>query len=114
MNLPTTTPQTTSSCVVTDIERREARVFCKQGHPAIATIQAFYQALTIDKGDDDVPVPRPNAFIDDQDIAVENLRPLHRFPLYCEKEGRDWIANQVFVDIEALVFIVGSRTGEAR
>ena len=53
-----------------------------------------------------------DAFIDDQDVASEDFRPFHRIAFHGEEEGRDRIADQVFVDIETLVFVVGGRTRE--
>jgi len=56
-------------------------------------MQSLHQAFAIHESNDDVPVPRTDAAIDDQDIAIEDLCPLHAVPLDGEEERADRIAH---------------------
>jgi len=48
-----------------------------------------------------------------QDVPFEDLGALHRTALDGKEEGRDRIPDQVLVDVESLVLIVGGWGREA-
>jgi len=50
-----------------------------------------------------------NAAVDHQDVAIKDFRSLHTVALHWKEEGRDWIAYQVLVDVEACVLVICSR-----
>lgn len=54
-----------------------------------------------------------NTFVDDEHIAIEDLGALHGVSFHREEESRDRIANQVLIDVEPLIRIVGGRTRKA-
>src|SRR5436309_2869772 len=52
-----------------------------QDEVAAIEIETLERKLIVDDGDDDVAASRRGAFLDDDEIAVENSRVLHRISL---------------------------------
>lgn len=93
-----------------DIERRVMGVLGDEGDPAGTSKQALHQTLAIDKRDNDVPMSWAHAFVYDQDVAIEYLRAFHGVAFNSKKESADRVTYQVFVDVEAPVFVIRRRT----
>jgi len=96
-----------------DLKCRVTGILCDQSDPTGAAMEAFDEALAIHERDDDVAVSSTDASIDDQDVAIENLRTLHAVAFNGKEEGRDRIPDKVLVDVESLVLIVGGWGREA-
>lgn len=65
--------------------------------------------LAIDDGDDDAPVHRFEGTIHDEQIAIMDAEAGHRVSLHADEEGGFLMFDQVFVEAEARLEIVGGR-----
>ena len=114
MNLPTTTPQITSSAPLLKLKGRIRRVLRHQGSSATPAIEPLDQPFAVQESHHDVPMHGGDAAIHDQDVPVEDFGTLHRVTLNGKKERRDRVAHQVLVDVQPPIRVVLGRGGEAR
>jgi hypothetical protein len=86
--------------------RGEGLVLRDRPNLAVSLVEALNCKFAVHDRDDDTPVPRRFRAVDDEQVAVVQVRVLQGSSLHMAEEGRGGMLDQVLMQVERLLEVV--------